>query len=215
MGSDEEQSRIELAICEQIKEPEVVLEKLAETVDSDSSSISPDINEVAVTITTDVASETTELSHKMSLSMIPESSLTEEQKKLATQIYDSTKEAIKEFIADPSLNSTVKITRTIGQIIKQLEGVKIDGKAPSGVDKKAVAIQLGRILIKEVTPDDKGEVEILMMYDLVAEPTLEAMIDVSRVVNIAVQEIATKCCPSLFDFLKRYNSVKTAKVVTK
>ena len=206
MSSDEEQKRIELAIREHTKVPEVVVEKLVESIGIDVSAVSPVITVAATTVTTLAATELKELTHKMGLTMISESSLTEDQKKLATQLYDSTKEAIKSFITDPSLNNTVKITKTISQLIKQLEGVKVDGKSLSGVDKKAVAIQLGRILIKEVTPDDKGEAEILMVYDLVAEPILETMIDVSKVVNVAVQEIATKCCPGLFSFFKRTKS---------
>jgi hypothetical protein len=51
--------------------------------------------------------------------------------------------------------------------------------------------------------NDKGEKEVLMVYDVIAEPTLEAMIDVSRVVNVAVQEMASKCCPGLLEFFKR------------
>lgn len=139
----------------------------------------------------------------LGLDMISESSLTEDQKKLASNIYNTTKAAIEDFIKDVNVNSTIKITRTIGQIIKQLENTRLDGKMPTGEDKKAVALQLGRILIKEVTPDDKGEAEILMVYDIVAEPTLEAMIEVSKVVNVAVQELATKCCPGLLELFKR------------
>lgn len=206
MSSDEEQKRIESVIQEHTKVPEVLVEKLVESIGIDVSAVSPVITVAATTVTTLAATGLKELTHKMGLTMISESSLTEDQKKLATQLYDSTKEAIKSFITDPSLNNTIKITKTISQLIKQLEGVKVDGKSLSGVDKKAVAIQLGRILIKEVTPDDKGEAEILMIYDLVAEPTLEAMIDVSKVVNVAVQEIATKCCPGLFSFFKRTKS---------
>ena len=52
-----------------------------------------------------------------------------------------------------------------------LDRLSNDKKFITGGDKKAVAIQLGRILIKEVTPDDKGEAEILLAYDLIAEPT--------------------------------------------
>ena len=206
MSSDEEQKRIELAIQEPIKVSEVAVEKLVESIGIDVSVVNPVITEVTATATTVIVTGLKELTHKMGLTMISESSLTEDQKKLATQLYNSTKEAIKSFITDPSLNNTVKITKTISQLIKQLEGVKVDGKSLSGADKKAIAIQLGRILIKEVTPDDKGEAEILMIYDLVAEPTLEAMIDVSKVVNVAVQEIATKCCPGLFSFFKRVKS---------
>ena len=138
----------------------------------------------------------------LGLEMISESSLTEDQKKLATTIYDSIKSSIQSFISDPSINNTIKITKIIGQLIKQLENVKVDGKEPSGADKKVVAIQLGRILIKEVTPDGNGEAAILMVYDVVAEPTLEAMIEVSKVVNIVVQAAATKCCPGIIRLIK-------------
>ena len=136
------------------------------------------------------------------LKMITESSLTEDQKKLATSIYDSVKAAIKEFISDPSVNETIKITKTLGKLIKELENAKVDGKAPSGADKKAVAIQLGRILIKEVITSDSLEANILMVYDIVAEPTLEAMIEVSKVVNVVVEKLTTKCGPSFNKLLQ-------------
>lgn len=196
MGSDEEQIRIELVIQEQLKEVNV----------TEPSKI--EVKSVISEVTTDtvIVSGIKELTQIMGLSSIRESNLTDEQKKLAVQIYEETKVAIQGFINDTSLNNTVKITKTLGQVIKQLESVK----GPSGADKKVVAIQLGRILIKEVTPDDKGEAEIIMVYDLVAEPILEAMIEVSRVVNVAIQEITTKCCPGLFELLKRYKSVKKA-----
>jgi hypothetical protein len=203
MGSDEEQTRIELVIREQIKAADVVIEEKVEKL------VESTINETTnttTTVTTSIAYSIKELIQITGISSISESSLTDEQKKLATQIYESTKAAIQSFINDANLNNTIKITKTLGQVIKQLECAK----SANGADKKAVAIKLGRILIKEVMPDDKGEEEVLIMYDLVAEPTLEAMIEVSRVVNVVVQELATKCCPSLFDFFKR---VKTAKAV--
>ena len=120
--------------------------------------------------------------------------------------FSSKSQQIQGFVNEPSVNNTVKITKTLGQIIKQLENAQLDGKKPSGADKKAVAIQLGRILIKEVMHDDNGEKEVLMVYDLIAEPTLEAMIEVSKVVNVAVQEMATKCCPGLLELFKRHTA---------
>jgi hypothetical protein len=140
--------------------------------------------------------------HLVGLKMITESSLTEDQKKLAASIYDSVKAAIKEFISDPSINETIKITKTLGKLIKELENATVDGKAPSGADKKAVAIQLGRILIKEVITNDSLEANILMVYDVVAEPTLEAMIEVSKVVNVVVQKVATSCGPTFNKILQ-------------
>ena len=201
MGGDEEQKSIELVVKDEVDK---VVEKVVETTGVDANIVNPIIKEASNVVTTVIASGV----QSLGLTAISESSLTEDQKKLANLIYESTKGLIKDFISDSSLNNTVKITKTLGQLIKQLEGAKVDGKSPSGGDKKAVAIQVGRILIKEVTPDDKGEAEILKVYDLVAEPTLEAMIDVSRAVNVAVQEVATKCCPGLLELFKRSKSSK-------
>jgi len=130
--------------------------------------------------------------------------ITDEQNKLTTQIYNLSKIAVQSFINDMSLNNTIKITKMMCQLIKQLETVQINGKSPSGKDKKIVAIQIGRILIKDITPDDNYETEILTLYDLIAEPTLEAMIEVSKVVNVGniVQKITTSCGPNLFKLFK-------------
>lgn len=207
MSGDDEKNSIELVTKEQESTvAEVVenkVEQLVESVGVDVNDVKPLTEEVVATATTVVTEVAKEVAEQLGLKMITESDLSEDQKKLATSIYDSMKDAIKGFVEDPDMNSTVKITKVIGQVIKKLENTKIDGKVITGADKKAVAIHLGRILIKEVTPDDKGEAEILMVYDLIAEQTLEAMIEVSRVVNVAVQELATKCCPGLFEIFKR------------
>lgn len=201
-GSEEEVKKMDEIITEETqKAAEKVSDKLENIIEKagvDASLVEPVIELVTSTAATVVAEGAKVVAEKLGLKLISESSLSEEQKKLASSIYESVKEAIKGFIDDPNVNNTVKITKVIGQVIKQLENTKA-----TGGDKKAVAIQLGRILIKEVTPDDKGEAEILMVYDMVAEQTLEAMIEVSKVVNVAVQEAAAKCCPGLLELFKR------------
>lgn len=133
------------------------------------------------------------------LKYIMECNVSDEQKKIILHIYDSVKNAVKDIISDQAVNETIKITKTIGHIIKHLESIKIDDKSPSGTDKKAVAVNLGRIIIKELMPD---ETKIIELYDVIAEPTLEAMIDVSKVVNTVVMEATRKCCPGLLDLFK-------------
>lgn len=179
------------------------IEDLVETIGIDSELIEPIIEQITSSIATVVSDGVKDIVDKIGLKMISESSLSDDQKKLAANIYDIVKPSIERFVNDPNVNNTIKITKIIGQVIKHIESTKINGKTVSGTDKKVVVIQLGRILIKEVIPDDKNETEILMIYDLIAEPTLEAMIEVSKVVNVAVKEIATKCCPSILDFFKR------------
>jgi hypothetical protein len=204
----EELNKIEITIREPVAAAtELVEDKIVEvasTMNIDPAAIKPIVAQVSTAVEAGVK----EVTAALGLKVISESSLTDDQKKLATSIYDTTKGAIQGFINDVSINNTVKITKTLGEIIKQLESTTIDGKPPTGKDKKVVAIQLGRILIKEVMPDDKGEREVLMVYDVIAEPTLEAMIEVSRVVNVAVQEAAAKCCPGLLELFKRYKASK-------
>ena len=125
--------------------------------------------------------------------MISISTLSEDQQKLAKYIYDSAKQAVQSFMSDNSLNNTIKITMMLGQIIKQIETVKICGKVPTGSDKKAIVIQVGNIILKEI-----NQPEIIMIYDIIADQTLETIIDVSKVVNVYAQEIATSCCPNFF-----------------
>lgn len=206
-GSEEEVKKVDEVINEEaakaVEEVSNKIEDLVEKTGIDVSLVEP-IIEMAVSSAATVVSEGAKVvAENLGLTLISESSLTDDQKKLATTIYDSVKSAISGFVEDPNVNNTIKITKTLGQVIKQLEITHIDGKIISGADKKVVAIQLGRILIKEVMPDDKGEAEVLMVYDMIAEPTLEAMIDVSRVVNVAVKEMATKCCPGFLELFKR------------
>jgi hypothetical protein len=211
-GSEEEVKKMDEVIDEQTaKAAEEVsnkIENLVEKVGVDATLVEPVIEMVTSAAATVVSEGAKVVAEKLGLKMISETSLSEDQKKLATSIYESIKPAVQGFISDPDVNGTIKITKVLGQVIKQLENTKIDGKIITGADKKAVAIQLGRILIKEVTPDDKGEAEILMVYDMVAEATLEAMIEVSKVVNVAVQEMATKCLPGFFKLFKRVKASK-------
>jgi len=132
------------------------------------------------------------------IQMITASSLSEQQKQLAKFMYDSVKLAIQDFISDNSINNTVKITMIIGQAIKQMENININGKVPTGVDKKAIVIQMCRILIEELT----NEPDIIIIYDIIAEHILEVMIDTSKVVNIRIQEMSV-CCPNILNLFKR------------
>lgn len=146
---------------------------------------SPDLSLVIPESPKNIKIDIVEMEQKNTIAL--SESLTENQKKIASIIYDSTKNAIKSVLLDNSVNNIMKITLMIGKTIQQIENVKINEKTPTGKDKKAVAIQLGRILIKEMVPNN----EILVMYDLMADSTLEVMIDVSKVVNVEI----IKCCP--------------------
>jgi hypothetical protein len=200
--SESNKKDIELIISEETnKLTEIVNYKIEQTLTQSSELIKPMIEQV----TTTVVSNTTEITIKKKtvIELISESSLTQDQKNLANNTYEIIIPSIKDLITDKNINLTVKITYILSQIIKYLENTKLDNYLITGVDKKQVTIQLGRILIKELITDDKDEIEVLALYDMVAEPTLEAMIDVSKVVNVVAKEITTRCCPSLLTLFKK------------
>jgi len=123
----------------------------------------------------------------------PQTALTEEQKQVIQMIYQKSKQATESILQDSKMEPTLKITQTIAQIIKIVEYVKVNDKKIVGSSKKGIVIELGKLLINEVLREEQYKKEILTIYDLVAESTLEAMIDVSQVVNTKAKEVASSC----------------------
>jgi hypothetical protein len=123
----------------------------------------------------------------------PQTALTEEQKQVIQMIYQKSKQATESILQDSKMEPTLKITQMIAQIIKIVEYVKVNDKKIVGSSKKGIVIELGRLLINEVLNEQKYKKEILAIYDLIAEQTLEVMIDVSQVVNTKAKEAASSC----------------------
>lgn len=205
MSTNEEVKTNKIAITEAIEAKDT--EKAVEAV-PDEKDVKDVAEEVAPTVVDQVKAVVVEA---LGLKLVSESNLSEDQKKLAVHIYNTSSSAIKSIMSDKSLNNTLKVTRVIGQLIKKLENDTIDGHKPTGDDKKAVAIQLGRVMIKELVEDETHEKEILSVYDFLADGLLETMIDVSKVVNTVVKQAVntvvehavTSCCPSFLRFFKK------------
>jgi hypothetical protein len=123
----------------------------------------------------------------------PKPALTEEQKQVIQMLYQKSKQATESILQDSKMEPTLKITQTIAQIIKIVEYVKVNDKKIVGSSKKGIVIELGKLLINEVLREEQYKKEILTIYDLVAEQTLEAIIDVSQVVNTKAKEVASSC----------------------
>jgi len=124
--------------------------------------------------------------------------LTEEQKKILKHVYEHAKTVTKPILEDRTVEISVKIAQTIAEIVKMLEYVQINQQKLSGSNKKAVALELGRLLIIEILQDESIKKEVLTVYDIIAEQTLEIMINVSRKVNAKVEEAANSCLDWLF-----------------
>lgn len=189
------------AVVEEIKLAEEVKE-IPESVNVEKVEVN--VEEAPVAAVATVIKE--EPKEDAGLKLLSESSLSEDQKKIASQIYLASKVAVHGTLSDASLNTAVKVTMVVGHIIKELASIKVGGS-----DKKAVAIEVGHILIKELVSDENHKNEILAIYDSVGEKTLETMIDVSKTINAvlskgmhaAVEEASTQCCPGLLSFFKK------------
>ncbi len=132
-----------------------------------------------------------------------EHKLSEEQSKVLKIVYDKVKESTDLILHHPRLENALKLTQMIASIIKLLETVKLNELLLSGKDKKEIALELGRILIKDLIKEDEKRVVLLMIYDSTAEQLLETMVDVSHHLNIKVKELTGSCCEGLLNLFKR------------
>jgi len=121
------------------------------------------------------------------------SRLTDQQRAIVEKLYESAKNASEPLLTNNTLDSTIKITQLIAQLMAFMEQVNLGGEKISGANKKAVVLELGRLLIKDHIKDNVQRVKILLMYDVLAEKTLEVMIDVSHLLNKQVVKATTTC----------------------
>ena len=129
--------------------------------------------------------------------------LTDAQKSVLKVVYDKVKDSSDIILQHPTLDSALKITQMMASIIKLLESVKLQDALLAGKDKKLIALEVGRLLIKDNVKDEEKQVVLLMIYDSTAEALLETMIDVSQHLNIKVKEVAGMCCDGLLSLFKK------------
>jgi hypothetical protein len=122
--------------------------------------------------------------------------LTKEQKEILSVVFEKVKASVEDIMIDMDLSNHIKIMQIISSVIKIVEGLTVMKKTISGVDKKAVALACGRKCIKMM----KDHLDMLLLYDAIAETAMETMIDVSR--NLNVKEISG-CCMELFSLLSK------------
>jgi hypothetical protein len=132
-----------------------------------------------------------------------DSKLSEEQKKVVDKLYDQSKELATMILNHPTFNNSLKIMNLMGMVIKLVESISITGKKIEGVDKKQIALELGKKLISDIIQDNNVKETLLSVYNLCGESSLEIIIDVSRHVNVNVKEVASSCISELLKCLGR------------
>ena len=129
-------------------------------------------------------------------SIVDESNaLTKEQKEILSIVFEKVKASVESIMIDMDLSNHIKIMQIISAVIKIVEGLTVMKKTISGIDKKVVALACGRKCIKMM----KDHLDMLLLYDMIAETAMETMIDVSRNLNVNGAE----CCMGLFSLYKK------------
>jgi hypothetical protein len=121
--------------------------------------------------------------------------LTKEQKEILSVVFEKVKTSVEDIMIDMDLSNHIKIMRIISSVIKIVENLTVMKKTISGIDKKVIALACGRKCIKMM----KDHLDMLLLYDMIAETAMETMIDVSRNLNVNGAE----CCMGLFSLFKK------------
>ena len=129
------------------------------------------------------------------ISDVDSDALTKEQKEILSVVFEKVKASVESIMIDMDLSNHIKIMQIISAVIKIVEGLTVMKKTISGIDKKAVALACGRKCIKMM----KDHLDMLLLYDMIAETAMETMIDVSRNLNVNGAE----CCMGLFSLFKK------------
>ena len=122
--------------------------------------------------------------------------LTKQQKEILSVVFEKVKASVEDILIDMDLSNHIKIMQIISSIIKIVEGLTVMKKTLSGVDKKVIALACGRKCIKMM----KDHLDMLLLYDAIAETAMETMIDVSR--NLNVKEVS-ECCMGFLSLCKK------------
>lgn len=105
--------------------------------------------------------------------------VTAEQKQVIDAIYADVKGVVSSLAHafDESIITT--ITKIIGEVIKLVQAAKGAHGALSGSDKKVVALEVIRLVIIDVVPEEKRE-KILSVFHEIGDSTINVMIYVSH-----------------------------------
>lgn len=151
-----------------------------------------------------VANEMNVISEKLvELSVVPlieeeNTSLTPKEKSLVSLVHREIKHDIEAILINFDVANYTKIIQMIALIMKSIESITSQNEKIAGAIKKKVALECGRMCIKQM----KDHMDILMIYDSIAETALETMVDVSRNLNVKViseaAASAANCCMGLF-----------------
>ena len=154
-----------------------------------------EVKSVAEVVTATVE-EATEIVEVIVNTLEEANSLTATQKEALDIVFNDVKGTVEHIMIDADVPLQIKIMQMISPIMKTVQDVSVLKLALTGADKKAIVLECGRKCIRMMLKDHQ---DMLMMYDTIAEPALETMLDLSRNLKSVLKQIEKKepsptCC---------------------
>jgi phage-related protein len=130
-------------------------------------------------------------------------SLTPTQKEALDTVFNDVKDTVENILMNADISIQIKLMQMISPIIKTVQDVSAMKVALTGADKKAVVLECGRKCIKMMLKD---HLDMLALYDTIAEQALETMLDLSRnlksvhdkLKELEKKEPSQECCLEVF-----------------
>lgn len=107
--------------------------------------------------------------------------LSQIQKKYVIELFDLVKTSVNTLVGDKQLDSNILISTILVETIKLVEKIEIGKHVLLGMDKKKIAISIGSLYLQEKFTEN---LDILILYNVLAEPLLEQMVNLSKLINV-------------------------------
>lgn len=132
-----------------------------------------------------------------------------QQEVVVNELYDTLKETMKELFSPSSpfasTDNAMRIGRLMAEAMKLVEKATYNGERIPGVEKREIALALGKCLVSDPTviSDESVRGGVCTTYDILGEQLLETLLDVSRYVNVMVKDAAVSCCECILKWMKK------------
>ena len=132
------------------------------------------------------------------------------QERIVSVVIDEAKAAAEPILNNGDLPISVKLTKLLGAIMALLEKARINGAKIASENKRVIALYLVKRLVKEVLKDSALRAELLHEISCAATHLLEALVDVSKGMNVLVKAAekavmdkveSCGCCASLMSMI--------------
>jgi hypothetical protein len=119
--------------------------------------------------------------------VIIQNNLTDLQLKVVQNVFSDAQKLAKRIISTQidTTNSTVIIVQLVSELVALVQGIQINKQKLSGFNKKAVVIELGRLILEQTLDSNPQKDLILSIYKVSVDGIVDSLINVSKKINVS------------------------------